>query len=194
MYATIAGAKEALRKHVPGLVLVDWNMPDGQGDALCRFIRSNWNDLPLIFLTVRDDSRDVIFGFQSGADDYVVKPFELDVLYSRICALLRRTGNVSEQYLSCDSISLDQSRMMVFCEGEEISLSPMEYELLLLLLKNKGKTVTRAEEDTYIRVLGKEGLDLAGAEELEDRILKSLGRNYEIESENRIGEKIPMTI
>ena len=60
VYATIAGAKEALRKHVPGLVLVDWNMPDGQGDALCRFIRSNWNDLPLIFLTVRDDSRDCL--------------------------------------------------------------------------------------------------------------------------------------
>ncbi|MBU9735114.1 response regulator transcription factor [Diplocloster agilis] len=143
VYATIASAKEAFQKRVPGLVLVDWNMPDGQGDAFCRFIRSHWNDLPLIFLTVRDDSRDVISGFQNGADDYVVKPFELDVLYSRICALLRRAGNVSEQYLSCDLISLDQSRMMVFCEGEEISLSQMEYQLLLLLLKNKGKTVTR---------------------------------------------------
>lgn len=143
VFTTIAGAKEALGKHVPALVLVDWNMPDGQGDTLCRFIRSSWNELPVIFITVRDDSRDVVFGFQSGADDYVVKPFELDVLYSRIYALLRRTGNVSEQYLSCDSISLDQSRMRVLCDGEEISLSQMEYQLLLLLLKNKGKTITR---------------------------------------------------
>ena len=58
---------------------------------------------------------------------------------------------MSEQYLSCDSIFLDQSRMMVFCEGEEISLSQMEYELLLLLLKNKGKTVTRDRLDVYKR-------------------------------------------
>lgn len=72
-----------------------------------------------------------------------MKPFELDVLLSRIQALLRRTGDVSKQYLSCDAISLDQKRMRVYLGSEEIRLSPSEYQLLLVLLQNKGKTVTR---------------------------------------------------
>ena len=67
-------------------------MPDGRGDSLCRWIRKAWKELPVIFLTVRGDSADIVSGFENGADDYVVKPFELEVLYSRILALLRRAG------------------------------------------------------------------------------------------------------
>ena len=140
---TLAQAKQALKADRPELVLVDWNMPDGHGDTLCRWIRANWRELPIIFLTVRGDSRDIVSGFQDGADDYVVKPFELEVLLSRICALLRRTGNVSKQYLSCGLISLDRKRTTVFLGSGEITLSPSEYQLLLYLLENKGKTVTR---------------------------------------------------
>ena len=65
------------------------------------------------------------------------------MLLSRITALLRRTGNVSKQYLSCGGIFLDQNRMLVFLEGEQIDLSPQEYQLLLYLLQNKGRIVTR---------------------------------------------------
>lgn len=143
IFSTIATAKQALNKNCPTLVLVDWNMPDGEGKKLCRWIRSNRKELPVIFLTVRDDSRDIVTGFQNGADDYVVKPFELEVLLSRIEALLRRTGDVSKQYLSCGLISLDQKRMAVFSGAEEILLSPSEYQLLLYLLQNKGRIVTR---------------------------------------------------
>lgn len=143
IFSTIAGAKQALREQCPTLVLVDWNMPDGNGNLLVRWIRSNWKELPVIFLTVRGDSCDMVSGFQSGADDYVTKPFALDVLLARIGALLRRTGDISKQYLSCDSISLDQKRMLVFCGTEEIALSPLEYQVLLYLLRHKGKTVTR---------------------------------------------------
>ena len=143
VFPTIADAKQALKNMCPTLVLVDWNMPDGSGAALCQWIRRGWKELPVIFLTVRGDSRDIVYGFQNGADDYVVKPFELDVLLSRIQALLRRSGDVSKQYLSCDAISLDQKRMRVYCDSEEISLSPSEYQLLLYLLQNKGKIVTR---------------------------------------------------
>lgn len=143
VFATIADVKQALKRECPAMVLIDWNMPDGMGNILCQWIRLNWKELPIIFLTVRGDSHDIVSGFQNGADDYVVKPFELEVLYSRILALLRRTGNVSKQYLSCDSISLDQKRMLVFCGSEEINLSPSEYHLLLCLLQNKGQIVTR---------------------------------------------------
>lgn len=126
---TLAKLRQEIRNHVPALVLLDWNMPDGRGDGLCQWIRKNWRELPVIFLTVRDDSGDIVAGFQSGADDYVVKPFELEVLYSRMLALLRRSGNVEKQYLDCS--------------GEEISLSGAEYEVLLCLMQNKGRTVTR---------------------------------------------------
>lgn len=143
VFPTIAKAKQALEHQCPALALVDWNMPDGSGNTLCQWIRSNLRDLPVIFLTVRSDSRDMVASFENGADDYVVKPFELDVLLSRIQALLRRTGNVSKQYLSCGSITLDQNRMLVTCNGKEVSLTPSEYQLLFYLLQNKGRTVTR---------------------------------------------------
>lgn len=149
---SLAQARQALKKHLPAIVLLDRNMPDGRGDALCSWIRSNWKDLPVIMLTVRGDSCDIVSGFQIGADDYVVKPFELEVLHSRILALLRRTGNAAEQYLSCDGIMIDQNRRTVYYDPEirgslydrkEIQLSASEYQLLLYLMQNKGRTVTR---------------------------------------------------
>lgn len=76
-------------------------------------------------------------------DDYVMKSFELEILYSKIGALLRRTRNVSEQYLSCGSISIDKDRMMVLYQEKEISVSQAEYQLLLLLMENKVKNLTR---------------------------------------------------
>lgn len=140
---TLTAVRQALKARVPTIVLLDWNMPDGHGDGLCQWIRSTWKELPIIFLTVRGDSRDIVAGFQSGADDYVVKPFALEVLYSRIHALLRRTGNVASQYLSCDGIMIDLNRRLVFCQSEEVNLSLAEYQLLVYLMQNKGKTVTR---------------------------------------------------
>lgn len=143
LFSAIASAKQAIENNCPALVLVDWNMPDGDGKGLCRWIRSNRRELPVIFLTVRDEARDMVAGFESGADDYVTKPFSLDVLLMRVQALLRRAGDVSGQYLACGQIALDQDRQRVSCGGEEVSLSPQEYQLLLYLLQNKGKTVTR---------------------------------------------------
>ena len=145
VYTTIEAAKKAFGSACPMLALLDWNMPDGSGRELSRWIRSKWKELPFILLTVRGDSRDIVSGFQSGADDYVVKPFELEVLLLRIEALLRRCGDVSRQYLSCGGISLDQKRMLVFSEGNEVDLSPSEYQLLLYLLQNKGIIVTRKQ-------------------------------------------------
>lgn len=142
---TIAEARRALRNHTPAIVLLDWNMPDGQGDELCQWIRARWSRLPLIFLTVRGESHDVVSGVQNGADDYVVKPFDLDILYSRILALLRRAGQEEKTRLFCDHLLLDKEKMAVFCDQEEIVLSQPEYQLLLLLMENKGKTVTRKQ-------------------------------------------------
>lgn len=142
---TIEEARQVLGRQKPDLCLIDWNMPDGQGDVLCRHIRFRWKDLPIIFLTVRGDVNDIVAGFEYGADDYVTKPFELEVLYSRIQALLRRTGNISDQILCCDNILLNQSRKAVFCSDKEIAVSQMEYQLLLVLLNHKGQTVSREQ-------------------------------------------------
>lgn len=143
VFTTLADARRALLEQVPALVLLDWNMPDGYGDGMCQWIRRRWNELPIIFLTVRGDCGDIVAGFRDGADDYVVKPFELEVLRSRISALLRRAGNVAKQYLSCDGIMIDVNRCTVTCHAQEVSLSAAEYQLLLYLMQNKGKTVTR---------------------------------------------------
>lgn len=144
VYHTAAEIKQALERHTASVVLLDWNMPDGRGDGLCRWIRSHWKELPIIFLTVRGDSADIVSGFQSGADDYVVKPFAPEVLYARIMEVLRRAGSAAERYLTCGEIRMDQNRHAVFCRSEEIALSAAEYQLLLYLMQNKGRTVTRA--------------------------------------------------
>ena len=143
IYPTITEARQAVKTMLPQMILLDWNMPDGQGDRFCRWIRSEWEQLPIIFLTVRDDAKDIVAGFSDGADDYVVKPFELEVLHSRILALLRRANQVKETRLYCDNILIDTGKVAAFCGQEEVALSQPEYQLLLLLMENKGKTLMR---------------------------------------------------
>lgn len=146
VFHDIHSAKQALLRKRPALLLLDRNLPGGNGDELCRWIRRLWgNQLPILYLTVWGETADIVQGFQDGADDYVVKPFELEVLYSRILALLRRSGQTKEQRLSCDQLLLDIDKMSVFCGQEEIVLSRPEYQVLQLLLENKGKTVTRKQ-------------------------------------------------
>ena len=139
---TAAEAERAVIRERYDLALLDISLPDGDGFRLWSKI-SREQELPVIFLTVRNDPCDMVCGFQSGADDYVVKPFELEVLYLRIQALLRRAGNASGRYLSCGGIVMDQNRRMVSCQGKELALSAAEYQLLLCLMQNKGRTVTR---------------------------------------------------
>ena len=145
VFSMIEEAKKTMLKFTPTIVLIDWNMPDGRGDDLCRWIRSKWEDLPIIFLTARSDNHYVISGFQNGADDYVVKPFSLEILHSRILAILRRSTRKEEHKLFCDEITLDKEKLSVFYRQEEVVLSSPEYQLLLTLIENKGKTITRKQ-------------------------------------------------
>ena len=126
------------------LIILDVMMPKMDGWQVCREIRKV-SKVPIIMLTAKGETFDKVLGLELGADDYVVKPFELEVLYSRILALLRRSGQTKETRLFCDHLSLDTDKMSVFWEQEEILLSQPEYQLLLLLMKNKGKTVTRRQ-------------------------------------------------
>lgn len=144
IFSRIDDAKSALQIKRPDVVLLDWNMPDGDGTMICRWIRKNYEEIPIIFLTVRNDTGDIVAGLQEGADDYITKPFELEILYSRIAALLRRTGRTSSnQQLTCGEISVDKTKMAVFYRKKELIVSQSEYQLLLVLMENKGKTITR---------------------------------------------------
>lgn len=144
VFPTLEEARKALQKNIPSLLLIDQQLPDGRGEELCRQVRRRLGDrLPILYLTVEGETKEVVRGFADGADDYVIKPFALEILYSRIRALLRRSGKRKETRLLCDQILLDTEKMAVFCGQEEVYLSPAEYQLLLALMENKGKTVTR---------------------------------------------------
>ncbi|MDQ0192855.1 response regulator transcription factor [Paenibacillus wynnii] len=136
-------AKTILQTQPFDLILLDWNLPDGNGYELCAYMKKN-SSTPVIFLTVRDDAKDVVRGLDMGADDYIIKPFQLSILFSRINAVLRRGRVVpTTNNPSCEGILLDKNKTQVFCDDKEVMLTASEYRLLLILLENKNKTLTR---------------------------------------------------
>ncbi len=126
------------------LIILDWNLPDGTGDAFCHYIK-NISEIPLIFLTVRDDEKDIVKGLDIGADDYIIKPFQITVLLSRINAVLRRTKDINQSVLTCGEIVLDKTKTKALCKGQELSLTAGEFRLLTILLENKDQTLTRTQ-------------------------------------------------
>lgn len=126
------------------LILLDLNLPDGSGFEFCNYIKKV-NDTPIIFITVRDDEKDIIKGLDIGGDDYITKPFKLSILLSRITAVLRRTvkQNLQEDILYCKNIKLIKSKTLVYKNNNQIDLTSGEYSLLLKLLENKNSTLTR---------------------------------------------------
>lgn len=124
------------------LILLDLNLPDGSGYEFCRWVKER-GDTPVIFLTVRDDAADITKGLDMGADDYITKPFSISVLESRIRAVLRRISKTEEGILSCGTIRIDKKRMQASVRGEDISLTGLEYRLLLILMENKGCILPR---------------------------------------------------
>lgn len=126
------------------LILLDWNLPDGTGDDFCHYVKAT-RDVPVIFLTVRDEEKDIVLGLDMGADDYIIKPFQLSVLLSRIHAVLRRAKEVGQSVLTCGEITVDKTKTTAFCAGLPLSLTAGEYRLLTVLLENKNQTLTRTQ-------------------------------------------------
>lgn len=125
------------------LVLLDLNLPDGTGYELCTWVKARC-DTPIIFLTVRDEVSDITRGLDMGADDYVTKPFHIAVLESRIAAVLRRVPEEPDGSAACGNIRLNKEKMQVLLEGREITLTALEYRMLLILMENKGRTLPRS--------------------------------------------------
>lgn len=139
--STVAGGLECFDENI-SLVLLDLNLPDGSGYQLCSTLKTI-RDVPIIFITVCDDEQAIIKGLDMGADDYIVKPFLLSVLDSRINAVLRRTVGINHGLLCCGGIDLDPAKTQVLLRGEPVPVTAAEYRLLLSLLENKGRTMTR---------------------------------------------------
>lgn len=126
------------------LILLDLMLPKLNGLEVCRRLRKVKNT-PIIMLTARDDVMDKVTGFQTGADDYVSKPFAIEELLARIEALLRRV-NANKPVLNkleFNDISIDMDARIVMQDKEEINLTTKEYELLVELMKNKNKVLSR---------------------------------------------------
>lgn len=125
------------------LLLLDGNLPDGDGFELCKAVKAE-RDLPVIFLTARDLEKDEIEGFNSGADDYITKPFSMVVLHKRIEAVFRRSGGEKSENLYNDGyLFINFDSLTAHKEGQPLTLTPTEFKLLRLLIANAEKVVTK---------------------------------------------------
>lgn len=144
----IKEAKGYLNEEI-ALIILDLNLPDGIGYSFCEYVRTK-SEVPIIFLTVRDEEEDMIRGLDMGADDYITKPFRMRILLSRIQAVLRRTQKEETHILECKNIKLDKNQGRVYKQDEELILSKSEYKLLLLLMENKECTISRERILDYL--------------------------------------------
>lgn len=147
---SVREAEHALRAdHRYDMLLLDVTLPDGTGFMICEKVRASGDTTPIIFLTAADEETSIIRGLDSGGDDYITKPFRLGELFSRIRALLRRSGSKNipggdSSVLTSGNISIDLLTSRVTLYGQPLELTSAEYRLLCLLVRNAGLVVTRS--------------------------------------------------
>jgi DNA-binding response OmpR family regulator len=139
-----AATEEVLGNMLPDIILLDLMLPDRDGIEVCRDIRRAHPHIPVIMLTARDKISDKVMGLESGADDYVVKPFETLELLARIKACLRRSEHADrEERLSYGKITVDNRKRIVTVSGRKVDLTPREYELLCFFMRHPGEALSR---------------------------------------------------
>ena len=126
------------------VVLLDISLPDGSGFDLCKYIKEKKNTA-VIFLTAKDEEKDVVLGFDLGADDYIIKPFRNRELISRIKNVLKRNEKADNSYIANGNIRIDVDLGKVYKNEKEIMLTKLEYKILLNLFSNRNKLITREE-------------------------------------------------
>lgn len=141
---TAYGYVEALQKYTLkkyDLFLLDINLPDGNGMNFCQKIRQT-SQLPVLFLTANNTEEDMLKGYDVGCDDYISKPFSIDVLRRKVSAILKRTITETAR-IQYKDLEVDMEKCLVLLNGEEIHLSATEYKLLCYLIQHKGTVVTK---------------------------------------------------
>jgi OmpR-family two-component system manganese-sensing response regulator len=140
------------------LLILDWMLPGMNGLEICRQVRSRQDSTPVLFLTAKDTLDDRVDGLDAGADDYLVKPFELRELLARVRALLRRFPNLEQpaqpSRLTFAGLELDQGNQLAYRQGQAIELSEKETNLLAYLLQNTNQVLTH--EQIYRAVWGEQ--------------------------------------
>lgn len=150
---TAFSAEEALKMDIPSyqLLLLDVMMGEISGFKLASILRKNEKTagIPIMFLTAKDTENDMLTGFNLGADDYISKPFSIRQVVARVKAVLRRTTDKDKaqdsERLEYETLSLDTKRIKAFVDGQEVPLTKKEFEILKLLLENKGNVFSREE-------------------------------------------------
>ena len=150
MYDGEAGLQEAL-KGTHDLIILDIMLPKMEGMEVCRQIRANRIVTPILMLTAKSEEIDKVLGLETGADDYLTKPFSVREFIARVKAIFRRTklnteqGEQAPKTLSYDIMSIDMDKRKVTLDGKRIDLSPKEFELLTLLASHPGKSYSRQQ-------------------------------------------------
>ena len=184
-------ALRLIREQKPDLVILDINMPQLDGFGVIEKLRNENNNVPVIVLTARDQRDDKSTGFGLGADDFVTKPFGLEELLMRVAAVLRRSKNTptSGNILISGDISLNISNYRVSVKDKVIETSPTEFKLLLYLMENMGRVLTREQILSAVW-----GLDFATDGAVLDTYIsylrKKLGENANIRTVRGIGYQI----
>lgn len=135
-------ALKYIEKTQPDLVILDLGLPNVSGESVCVEVRKKYPELPVIILTAKDTTADIVRGLKLGADDYIAKPFEGEVLLARIHARLRNKSG-GETVLKVVDLELDTKTIEVKRGGKAIKLTPQEFKLLHYLMANKGRILTR---------------------------------------------------
>lgn len=145
---TIQETVEIMGKENIDLILLDINLPDGDGFSICSKLKEK-EDVPIIFLTARDDEKDIVKGLDIGADDYITKPFRNRELISRINNVLRRYGksdtNVKENVIKLNDIEINKDSAKVMKDGKEIVFTSLEYKILVMMFSNPNVLITREQ-------------------------------------------------
>lgn len=142
---TVSDALNIIEKETFSLYILDLTLPDGSGYDVCKKIKEK-GDLPVIFLTAYDDEVNVVMGFDLGADDYITKPFRVKELLVRVRSVLRRYNKESaDGIVKIKELTINTNEAKVYKNNTEIILTAMEYRLLLILLNNRGKVLSRTQ-------------------------------------------------
>lgn len=136
-------ALEKIKNETFDLMILDVNLPDGDGFELCKKIKAT-RDIPVIFLTARDLEADVVKGFDLGADDYITKPFNINIFRKKVAAVLKRSGEPSSQkFYLCGDLVIDFNKLTATIKDEPVVFTPTEYKVLKIFTGNPGVLLTR---------------------------------------------------
>ena len=168
------------QSHHPDLVILDWMLPGMDGLDVCRRLRMQ-SELPILMLTAKDTIQDRVQGLDAGADDYIIKPFNLDELTARIRALLRRTQTERNQVYKFVDLTMDTASRQVTRGKRLVPLTAKEYELLELFLRHPRQVLTR--EVIFDRVWG---YDFGGESNVLEVYIRYLRQKLEVNDEPRL--------